>query len=88
GATGRVMLWSGAFMAGKWGHPHAALEARAAAATALAEGRWPEGPAGELLDALAREVWVIVPDDAVHSEVAADVVARADGRLLVRMRRP
>jgi len=88
GATGRAMLWSGAFMAGKWGHPHAALEARAAAATALAEGRWPEGPAGELLDALAREVWVIVPDDAAHGGAEADVVARADGRLLVRMRRP
>ncbi len=88
GATGRALLWSGAFMAGKWGHPEAALAAREEAATTLAEGRWPSGDAGAMLEALAREVWVIVPDDAAHAWASPIATARADGRLLVRMTPP
>ncbi len=88
GATGRALLWSGAFMAGKWGHPEPALRAREAAAAALAEGRWPEGDAGAMLAALGREVWVIVPDDPAHAWAATRARAHEDGAWLVRVEQP
>lgn len=88
GATGRALLWSGAFMAGKWGHPEPALRARETAAAALAEGRWPEGDAGAMLAALGREVWVIVPDDSTHAWAASSARAHEDGAWLVRVDHP
>jgi len=88
GETGRAMLWSGAFMAHKWGHPAEALALRSAAAAALAAGRWPEGAPGTLLDSLGREVWMVLPDDSSHLAGAHEhLVARAGSARLVRMER-
>jgi len=88
GETGRALLWSGAFMAHKWGHPADALALRAAAAAALAAGQWPEGAPGALLDSLHREVWIVLPDDSAHLAGPEErVVARAANTRLVRMER-
>lgn len=88
GETGRALLWSGAFMAHKWGHPPEALSLRSAAAAELAAGQWPEGAPGALLDALGREVWVVLPEDSAHAAGPPEhVVARAGGARLVRMER-
>ncbi|MEQ1833321.1 MAG: hypothetical protein ABL977_09730, partial [Candidatus Eisenbacteria bacterium] len=89
GATGRALLWSGGFMARKWGYGSAALQQRAAAAAALATGRWPADTTGAWLEALGREVWVLAPDDSAHaSDPRWHVVARADGVALARFAAP
>ncbi len=88
GETGRALLWSGSFMARKWGHPTGALALRSTAAAALAGGQWPAGEAGAMLDSLGREVWVVLPDDSLHAAGPGEhVVARAGNARLVRMER-
>jgi hypothetical protein len=85
GDTGRALLWSGGFMARKWGYAGEALVLREAAASALARGRTPSGREDAFLHTLRRETWVIAPDDSTR---AADprfrVVTRADGVMLGR----
>ena len=89
GSTGRALLWSGGFMARKWGYGSAALQQRARAAAALAAGRWPAEATGAWLDSLGREVWVLAPDDSAHaSDPRWHVVARADGVALARFAAP
>jgi hypothetical protein len=88
GETGRALLWSGRFMAGKWGHPADALALRAAAAAALAAGQWPAGAPGALLDSLGREVWVVRADESAVTAASDErVVARAGNVRLVRIER-
>ena len=89
GATGRAMLWSGGFMARKWGYRDAALEQRAQAAAALSAGRWPQTAAAAMLDSLAREPWVLAPDDSTRApDPRWRVVARADGVVLAHFAAP
>jgi hypothetical protein len=88
GATGRALLWSGPFMARKWGHAPEALELRSAVARALARGEWPDGAAGELLRSLGREPWLVVPQDSSRADdPSAHVVARDSDVLLIRLER-
>jgi hypothetical protein len=88
GETGRALLWSGGFMARKWGHTQAALELRAEAASTLARGEWPGGPAGEMVRSLGREVWLVVPEALLLAgDAPAHVVARAGEVSLVRIER-
>lgn len=85
GATGRALLWSGGFMARKWGYGSEALELRARAAEVLASGHWPAGRELALVAALGREPWVLAPDDSAHDdEPRWHVMARADGVVLAR----
>ena len=89
GESGRALLWSGTFMARKWGHDPGALRLREAAAAALAAGEWPAGEAGSLLDSLARELWVVRAEDASHASAPGErVVVRTGGTRLVRIERP
>jgi len=86
GETGRALLWSGRFLARKWGHPREALELRSTAALALAHAAWPEGAAGGLVRALGREVWLVLPQDSTRADgPGAHVVARAGDVLLIRL---
>lgn len=88
GETGRALLWSGGFMARKWGHDSGALRLRATAARALAVGEPPSGAAGGLLDSLGREVWLVLPDDSTRTSGPREhVVARAGNSRLVRIER-
>ena len=86
--TGRALLWSGAFMARKWGHPAAELAVREHVAAALAQGQWPEGRDGAWLTATGREVWLIAPGSLAPAAAIAMVVARMDGVQLVRFKHP
>jgi hypothetical protein len=87
-STGRALLWSGPFMARKWGHPAQALAQREHAAAALSQGHWPEGEAGAWLAASGHEVWLIAPASLVSDAANSTVVARAGGAQLVRFTRP
>ncbi len=86
--TGRALLWSGAFMARKWGHPAAALAVRERVAAALAAGHWPEGADGVWLAALDREVWLIAPATLVPDAARSTMVVRARGVQLLRFTAP
>ena len=89
GATGRPILWSGGFLARKWGYASEPLQLRAHAASALGTGRWPEGATGEWLASLGREVWVLTPEDSARaSDPRWRVVTRADGIVLARFEAP
>jgi len=55
----RSLLWSGWYMARKWGYPPAELEARERAALDLAHGRM--RGADSLLASMGREAWVLAP---------------------------
>ena len=89
GATGRALLWSGGFMARKWGYRSDALLLRARAAEVLASGHWPAGRELALVAALGREPWVLAPDDSAHHEDPRwHVMARADGVVLARFAAP
>jgi hypothetical protein len=83
GETGRALLWSGGFMARKWGYDARALALRESAASALGRGRAPAGPADAFLRSLGREAWVIAWDDSARAaNLKFQVVARADGVVL------
>ncbi len=85
GETGRSLLWSGDFLAHKWGYAEPALLLRADAARSLGQGAWPEGRTGEWLESLEREVWVIARDEPARAPDPRErVVARAEGGRLVR----
>lgn len=86
--TGRALVWSGAFMARKWGHPADALAQRERVAAALAQGHWPDGPEGEWLASGGHEVWLFAPATLAADAANATVVARAGGAQLVRFTPP
>ncbi len=89
GATGRPILWSGGFLARKWGYASEPLQLRAHAASALGAGRWPEGATGEWLASLGREIWVLTPEDSARAnDPRWHVVTRADGIVLARFDSP
>ena len=88
GETGRALLWSGGFMARKWGHAPEALALRASAAAALAAGEWPAGAPGAMLDSLGREIWLVLPEDPARVASPDErVVARLGNARLVRLER-
>ena len=85
GETGRTLLWSGGFMARKWGHASGALASRAVVARSLELGAWPVGRDADQLLALGRELWLIAPEEPARATDPRErVVARADGVRLVR----
>jgi hypothetical protein len=85
GETGRTLLWSGGFMARKWGYAAQALDLREAAASALGRGRTPVGPESAFLRSLERQVWVIASDDSARAANSNfQVAARTDGVVLAR----
>jgi tryptophan synthase beta subunit len=85
GETGRALLWSGSFMARKWGYDVRALTLRETAASALGRGHTPVGPEDAFLRSLEREAWVIASDDSARAaNPAFRVVARAEGVVLAR----
>lgn len=86
GETGRALLWSGGFMARKWGYAEVPLRQRHTAAEALALGQRPRADAARWLSAVAPDVWLILPDSATRAATFEErVVARADGVRLVRV---
>jgi len=89
GTTGHSVLWSGGFMARKWGYRDSALAVRAEAAAALAAGHWPGGAAATMLEGLGREPWVLALEDAAPAPDGRwRVVARADGVVLAHFAAP
>jgi hypothetical protein len=85
GETGRALLWSGGFMARKWGYAVSALDLHEAAASALGRGRTPVGPESAFLRSLQREAWVIASDDSARAaNLNFQVAARTDGVVLAR----
>jgi len=87
--TGRALLWSGGFLARKWGYAEAPLRLRRAAAEALARGQWPAADDGGWLPAPPTELWMILPDSATRATTfEEEVVARADGVRLVKLDAP
>jgi hypothetical protein len=85
GETGRALLWSGGFMARKWGYDVWALTLRETSASALGRGRTPSAPEDAFLRSLRREAWVIAFDDSARAaNPKFQVVARADGVVLER----
>jgi hypothetical protein len=84
GETGHALLWSGGFMARKWGYGEEPLRLHRAAAEALARGQWPPADGGRWLRALNPDLWMILPDDTTRAATFEErVVARADGVRLV-----
>ena len=82
--TGRALLWSGGFMARKWGHPREALRARAQLAHTL-EGGSPLPGVTAAIGGRDRELWLIVPETPARAADSRErVVARADSVLLIR----
>ena len=86
GETGRALVWSGAFMARKWGYADSLLSERRAAAESLARGEWPPAGGGRWLCALEPELWLIAPDDSARTATFDEhVVARAGGVRLAKL---
>ncbi len=86
GETGRALVWSGGFMARKWGYADSLLSQRRAAAESLARGQWPPADGGRWLRALDPELWLIAPDDSTRATTFDEhVVARARGVKLARI---
>ncbi len=86
GDTGHALLWSGGFMARKWGYGEEPLRLHRAAAEALARGQWPPADGGRWLRALNPVLRMILPDDSTRAATFEEhVVARADGVKLVRI---
>jgi len=88
GETGRALLWSGSFMASKWGHAGEALSLRERLAAELSTGAWPaEAGAPSPRDLTpGRPLWIVIRDD---SALAFDRwpwkrIAHADGYALMR----
>jgi hypothetical protein len=82
--TGRALLWSGGFMARKWGHPREALLARAQLARTLGSGA-PPGGVSAAMGIPNRELWLIVPETPARAaDPREQVVARANGVVLIR----
>jgi hypothetical protein len=86
--TGRQLLWSGAFMAKKWGHPAQELARRESVARTLASGQWPTGEDAAWLDRSHHEIWLIAPITRVCDPATTTIVARAGDEQLVRFTRP
>ncbi|HEY6195282.1 MAG TPA: hypothetical protein VI504_09595, partial [Candidatus Eisenbacteria bacterium] len=86
GETGRALVWSGGFMARKWGYADSSLALRRAAAGALGQGHWPPADGGHWLKARGAELWLIAPDDSARATTFDEhVVARARGVSLARV---
>jgi hypothetical protein len=86
GETGRSLLWSGGFLARKWGHPRADLVQRSISASGVASGAWPVRGIADGVGEYARELWLLTPETSARAPDPRErVVARADGVLLVRL---